>query len=90
LLTNQIAAVVVVLGFTQLVEPIARMILAMFESTAEVAKFLPGAVSEALANGGNGATTTTLVWWQGALMMLLYAAVLAVLGRTTTLRKDIS
>ena len=45
---NQVAAIVVILAFTQLVEPIARLALGAFDLTDGVAKFLPGAAADAL------------------------------------------
>ena len=45
---NQVAAIVVILAFTQLVEPIARIALGAFDLTDGVAKFLPGAAADAL------------------------------------------
>lgn len=96
LITNQIAAIIVVVGFTQLAEPILRMALPAFESVESVAMFLPGAAGEAL--GGAGANSLynamssveSLNWWQGGLVLLAYAVVMAVIGRFTTLKRDIT
>jgi ABC-2 type transport system permease protein len=93
LLTNQIASVVVILAFTQFVEPVLRIGLASVDALAGVQKFLPGAAAEALAGSSLYSTSGMLGLldrgW-GALVMLGYAAVFALLGRATTLRRDIS
>jgi hypothetical protein len=93
LLTNQVASIIVVLGFTQFVEPILRLLMITNEATAGIARFLPGAAGEALAGGGlfGGASPADpLQWWQGALVLLSYALVLATVGWRTSLRKDVS
>lgn len=93
LLTNQVASIIVVLGFTQFVEPIVRLLLMTNEATAGISRFLPGAAGEALAGGGlfgGVSVAEPLQWWQGGLVLLGYAVVLAVAGWTTSLRKDIT
>lgn len=90
---NQVAAVVVILAFTQFVEPIARLALGAFDSTDAVARFLPGAAADGLIGsslfgelGGSG----DLLSRPAALAVLLaYAGGLALIGRFTTLRRDV-
>lgn len=92
-LPNQIAAIVVVLGFTQLVEPVLRMGLAAWEPTAGIAQYFPGAAGDAITGGSLYnllGTSDMLEWWQGLILLLGYAAALAALGRFTTLRRDIT
>ena len=92
-LTNQVAAIVVLLAFTQFVEPILRLLLGSFEVTADVAKWLPGAAGEAVAGESFYSATgigTLLPWWQGLLVLIGYALVLAAIGRVTALRRDIT
>lgn len=84
-LPNQVAAIVVLLAFTQFVEPIARLALGGFDATDSIAKFLPGAAADGLigaslisemSDGG-----ADLLSRPAALVVLLgYAAVLAGLG----------
>lgn len=93
-LTNQVAAIVVLLGFTQLVEPLLRLALSAFDATQEIAKFLPGAAGESLAGASLYSSTGTvgvglLQPWQGALVLLAYAIGLVAIGRFTTFRRDI-
>lgn len=91
-LTNQVASIIVVLAFTQFVEPILRFLLMTNAGMAGIARFLPGAAGEALAGGslfGGVALADPLTWWQGGLILLAYAVAFAVVGRFTSLRKDI-
>ncbi|MGO1317384.1 MAG: ABC transporter permease [Cellulomonadaceae bacterium] len=94
MLTNQIAAIVVVLAFTQFVEPMVRSLLtAAFDgSLAGVASYLPGAAGEAIVGSSIYAMLGVghlLSWWQGALVLLAYALVLTALARATSFRRDI-
>lgn len=92
LLTNQVASILVVLAFTQFVEPIVRLFLGTNEATAGISRFLPSAAGEALAGGGlyGGITLgDPLTWWQGGLVLLAYGLVFATIGALTTLRKDV-
>ena len=93
-LTNQVAAIVVILAFTQLVEPIARIALGAFDATEGVAKLLPGAATDGLMGASfyaafGGAESDLLPRWAALLVLLAYAGGLALLGRFTTLRRDI-
>jgi len=92
LLTNQVAAVVVILAFTQLVEPIARTALGAVDALAGASAYLPGAAADALIGAslfGEIAGIDLLPRWGGALVLLAYAAAFAVAGRLTTFRRDI-
>lgn len=91
-LTNQVAAIVVLLVFTQFVEPLLRLLLAQFSATETLSKFLPGAAGEAVAGSSLYASSglaELLQPWQGALVLLAYAIVLLAVGRVTTFRRDI-
>jgi ABC-2 type transport system permease protein len=97
LIQNQIAAIVVVLAFTQFVEPILRFGTSIWDWTASVGRFLPGAATDALvgssiftAVGMGGATVEPLEWWQGGLVLLAIAVVVAVAGYLTAWRRDIT
>lgn len=92
-ITNQAVAIVVLIAFTQLVEPILRAALPMWDATEQVAKFLPGAVGDSIAGGSfynsfTGASPLGLS--AGLALMIVYIAALALLGRATTLRRDIA
>jgi ABC-type transport system involved in multi-copper enzyme maturation permease subunit len=90
---NQVVAIVVVLAFTQFIEPILRLVLALNDATAGIARFLPGAAGEAISGGSFYSTTGAgdiLGPAAGALVLVGYALVLALLGRFTALRRDIT
>lgn len=92
-LTNQVAVVVVVLAFTQFVEPTLRFALAFTSWGGDLAAYLPGAAGEAVSGGSFYAETgigSLLEWWQGALVLLAYGIGLAAIGRVTTFRRDIT
>jgi hypothetical protein len=96
LVRNQVAAVVVVLAFTQFVEPIGRVAAAFVENLDKVMQFLPGAASDALvgssvytAMSGSGTGSAHLEWWGGGVVLLAYAIVLLVLGYLTSWRRDV-
>ncbi|TIC79654.1 ABC transporter permease [Nocardioides sp. GY 10113] len=91
---NQVAAIVGLLAFTQFVEPVARLALGAFEATASVGRFLPGAAADGLIGVSllgemGGGSADLLPRWAALLVLVGYAAVLALVGRLTTLRRDI-
>ncbi|MCL8027239.1 ABC transporter permease subunit [Nocardioides bruguierae] len=94
--TNQVAAVVGVLVFTQFVEPVARIALGAVDGAARVASFLPGAAADAVTGASLlGAMTAgsggpdLLPGWAGALVLLAYGVVLVTVGARTTFRRDV-
>jgi ABC-2 type transport system permease protein len=94
---NQVAAIVIVLAFTQFLEPIGRTVATFVDGLDEVLRFLPGAASDALvgeslfaAMQGAGDTAAALEWWLGGLVLLAYAVVLVVIGSFTTWRRDVN
>lgn len=92
-LTNQVAAIVTLLAFTQFVEPILRMALAAWSPTEGIAMFLPGAAGEAIVGASfysASGMSDLLPWWGGLLVLLGYAAVTALMGRLTTFRRDLT
>jgi len=98
LIQNQLAAVVVVLAFTQFVEPMLRFGSAFWEPAAQVARFLPGSASDALVgasiftsfSGGGMVAVPPLDWWQGGLVLAVLAALVALAGYATAWRRDIT
>lgn len=98
LIPNQIAAIVVLLAFTQFVEPILRTVGMLVDVFADVGRFFPGAAGDALVGssifsamaGPAGASGGLLDWWQGGLVLLGFAVVTTVAGSLTTWRKDVT
>ncbi len=94
IIPNQVASIVVILAFTQLVEPLLRVGLSAWDVTESVASYLPGGASDALvgasvyslAAGGGG----LLPAWGGGLVLAAYAALFAGIGAATTLRRDVT
>jgi hypothetical protein len=97
LVPNQTAVIVIVLAFTQFVEPLLRLATSFSDVTKEIGKFLPGSASDALVGASfysistpGGAAAATLDWWQGGLVLAGYAAILTVAGFFATWRKDVT
>jgi ABC-type transport system involved in multi-copper enzyme maturation permease subunit len=86
--------IVVVLAFTQFVEPILRIAGGQFDWSQGISKFLPGAAGEAITGSSfdadSGMAAGLLTSWQGLAVLLGYAVLFAAIGRATTLRKDIT
>lgn len=95
LLRNQVAAIIVVLAFTQFIEPILRTVSLLADWSAAIGKFLPSAASDALVGGsmfsimGMGGADT-LSTWQGGLVLAGYGALFTVVGYFVTYRRDIT
>jgi ABC-2 type transport system permease protein len=97
LIPNQVAALVVVLAFTQFIEPILRTVSVFADWAAAVGKFLPGAAGDALvgaslfsAIGMGGGESGALEWWQGGLVLLAYAVAATVVGYLVSWRRDVT
>ena len=94
LIPNQVASIVAILAFTQFVEPIVRTAAAFVEPIATVARFLPGAASDALVGASFysafGSETEALEWWQGGLVLAGYGILFLVVGAATFWRRDVT
>lgn len=92
-LRNQVAGVVVIIAFSQLIEPIARIGLNAWSATRDIAQFLPGAAADAMAGASIytiGSSVPMLEWWQGGLVLAGYTVLFALLGARLTLRRDVT
>ncbi|GAA2540880.1 ABC transporter permease [Microbacterium mitrae] len=90
---NQVAAIVIALVFTQLVEQLIRTAAVFAPEIEPIAKYLPSAASDTLT-GSNfyvmlGGAAESQAWWVGAIVLAIYAAVLTVIGALTTWRRDV-
>jgi ABC-type transport system involved in multi-copper enzyme maturation permease subunit len=85
-LTNQVAAIIVVLGWFIILEGI----LVSLVHSAE--RWVPTGAATAAANltRGRGADFGLFNWWQGALLMLAYGLFFAAIGSVILTRRDIT
>lgn len=94
LVTHQVAVIVVLLAFTQFVEPVLRVVLGQVGWGDGVAAYLPGAAGEAITGAsfyaGSGLGGQLLSSGEGLVVLLAYAVGFAVLGRLLTLRRDVT
>lgn len=91
--TNQVGAIVIILTFTQFVEPIARVGLGAVDGLSGVAAFLPGAAADGVIGSSFFSSTGAgdlLSRGGGAVVLVAYALVFAAVGRVTTLRQAIN
>ena len=86
LIRNQIAAVVVALAWTFLVEQLLVALL------PEIGRWTPGGAASAVLQLGDVATTRgdLLPVWGGAVLLVVYALVLSGVGARLTLRRDLT
>jgi ABC-2 type transport system permease protein len=86
LLTNQVAAITVSLGWFIILEGI------LVSLVHGAAKWVPTGAATAAANltRGQGSDFGLFNWWQGALLMLAYGLVFAVVGSVILTRRDIT
>ncbi len=95
LVRNQAAAIVIVIVFTQFIEPIARMAGAFNEVVGNIVGYLPGAASDSFTGASFYSAITSaggydgLSWWAGGLVLAGYAALVLVVGWLTRWRADV-
>jgi ABC-2 type transport system permease protein len=96
LVKNQIAAILLTIGGTLILESILiALARAIFHYNLN---WLPNAAGAALAGdiargfggGGRGSGFHLLTWWQGGLVMLLWGLVPLAIGYFTTFRRDVT
>lgn len=95
LVPSQVASIVIVIAFTQFVEPLLRLAATFTDWSAEIGKFLPGSASDALVGSSFYSTIgmgggSVLEWWQGGLVLLAYALVTSLIGWLTTWKRDVT
>jgi len=93
LVRNQLVAVVVLVGFTQFVEPIVRIVVGTISSSSDLlTHLLPAAASDALSGGSlisAAAGSGTWPQWAGATVLAGYVVVLSVAGGLATRIRDV-
>lgn len=88
LIRNQVAAILIAVFVTFLVEPLATYFLGLADRD-DVVKWLPTNASAAMASPGDS-FLDYLDWWAGGLVLLGYALVLAGLGVRLSVRRDVT
>ena len=88
MIRNQIAAIMVAVAFTFLVEPLVALGLHAGHLD-EIGKFLPSSASSAMTSP-SAPYGDLLPWWAGALVLLGYATVFALIGVVLTVRRDVT
>lgn len=90
LLRNQIAAILAVVGWVFLLDPIGSLVASGVGGVdlAEIVAYSPGNASTAIVEGFTG--TELLPWWAGLLVLLAYTAVLTVVAVRVSLRRDLT
>jgi ABC-type transport system involved in multi-copper enzyme maturation permease subunit len=86
LLRNQVAAVLVAVGYVLLIDPLAALAIRQLNASP-VDEYLLGSASSALVGSSPG--VELLPWWAGGLVMLGYAVVIALAGWWVTVRRDV-
>jgi hypothetical protein len=86
LLTNQVAALVVCLGWFLIVENIISGIWSW------TTRWLPSGAAAAASSVSQGRRDSVLLfsWWQGSLLILAYGLVFAIIGSSVMVRRDIT
>ena len=86
LVTNQVAALIICLGWFLIVENIIEGIW------VGTTKWLPSGAAAAAANvtAGRGSNVGLFNWWQGSLLILAYGLVFAAAGSAVLTRRDIT
>lgn len=95
LVRNQAAAIVIVIVFTQFIEPMARMAGAFNDLVGNIVGYLPGAASDSFTGASFYSAITAaggydgLSWWAGGLVLLGYALLVLIVGWLTRWRADV-
>lgn len=94
LIRSQAGAIVLVLAFTQFIEPIARMGGMFNKTAASITQFLPGSVSDAFVGDSiysamQAGVGATLQWWVAGLVLAGYGLVLTLAAYFTRWQGDV-
>lgn len=93
LVRNQIAGILLTVGFTIIIE---QIVVQLFQHLLGVTlNWLPNEATRALIGGltpgsGNGGQVRLLSWWAGGLALLGWGLIPAVIGYFTTFRRDVT
>jgi hypothetical protein len=93
LLRNQIAAILVAIGWIFLIDPIGSLVAGLVPEVggvdlSDIVAYSPGNASTAIVQGFTG--SDLLPWWAGLLVLLGYAAVFTVISVAVSPRRDLT
>ena len=90
LIRNQVAAILIALGVTLLVDPLFTFGLSALD-LGSVARFLPTSASQAVVQGVSTVEDVDLLpWWGGLLVLLAYGTLFAAVGTAVNSKRDIT
>lgn len=93
LIPNQVAAILIGVGISFIVEPILAFAGSQVSWGKDVVKFFPSSATNAVlgASSGDSANAPHLLgWWAGSLVLIGYATVFVVVGTWLTNRRDVT
>jgi ABC-type transport system involved in multi-copper enzyme maturation permease subunit len=94
LMRNQVAAIIVIVAFVWLVEPLLRMFARQNELTETISHYLPGAASDSILGvsflGSDPSQGDLLTHLQGGLVLAAWGVGLTLLGYYVSSRRDVS
>ncbi|WP_061961742.1 ABC transporter permease [Demequina flava] len=89
---NQVMVIVLLVGWTQLAEPILRLALGLIEPLQGVAAYLPGAAGDAMVGASFYSAMEAgnlLAPWAGFAVLLAYGLIAGVIGWLRMTRRDV-
>ena len=90
LIRNQVAAILIALGVTLVLDPLITFGLAALD-LGSVARFLPSIASQAVVQGVSSVEDVSLLpWWGGLLVLLAYGTAFAAAGAALSRKRDIT
>ncbi len=90
LLKNQVAAILVGLGWSLAAEGVVSALLSLWDKGENIYRYFPGNAASAVTDQYLGGFEGLVTPWQGALILVAYGLVFAALGSRLTLRRDIT
>ncbi len=90
LLNNQIAAVLVALGWTLAGELVATGLLSLWDKGGNIYQYFPGQAASAVTDQFQGGDFAQLAPWAGITVLILYGLLFAGLGSRLTMRRDVT
>ncbi len=90
LIKNQVAALLLALGWTLAAEGIVSLLLRLWSHGDKIFRFFPGNAASAVTDQFLGGEVAFLKPWQAAVVLVLYGLVFAGVGSRLTLRRDVT